>query len=156
MTTFLRILGSSTAPAVAGVLMQQYQYTVHIGGITQSFPSSEAYALIFLIAAILSIVSLSLAVVLFKTRTPKCQYHLPEVEGEMDTTITENIKKEIISWPGVTSNPYHFGGIEFRVNKRDMGKARCSPFPIEIRKDLIASGKALPHIIYPESIRSNP
>ena len=25
------------------------------------------------------------------------------------------------------------------------------PFPIEIRKDLIASGKALPHIIYPES-----
>jgi Family of unknown function (DUF5519) len=25
------------------------------------------------------------------------------------------------------------------------------PFPTEIRKDLIASGKALPHIIYPES-----
>jgi len=93
MTTFLRILGSSIAPAVAGMLMQQYQYTVNIGGITQSFPSSEAYALIFLIAAILSIVSLSLAVVLFKTRPPKCQNHLPEEEGEMDTTITENKKK---------------------------------------------------------------
>jgi hypothetical protein len=26
------------------------------------------------------------------------------------------------------------------------------PFPIEIRKQLIASGKALPHIIYPESM----
>ena len=26
------------------------------------------------------------------------------------------------------------------------------PFPIEIRKDLIVSGKALPHIIYPESM----
>jgi hypothetical protein len=26
------------------------------------------------------------------------------------------------------------------------------PFPIEIRKDLIASGKVLPHIIYPESM----
>jgi len=26
------------------------------------------------------------------------------------------------------------------------------PFPIEIRKDLIASGKALPHIIYPEIV----
>ena len=53
-------------------------------------------------------------------------------------------------------NPYHFGGVEFRVNKRDMGhihgeKLADLPFPIEIRKDLIASGKALPHIIYPES-----
>ena len=26
------------------------------------------------------------------------------------------------------------------------------PFPIEIRKEIIASGKALPHIIYPESM----
>jgi len=157
MTTFLRILRSSIAPAVAGMLMQQYQYTVNIGGITQSFPSSEAYPLIFLIAAILSIVSLSLAVVLFKTRPPKCQNHLPEEEGEMDTTITENIKKEIISWPGLTSSPYHFGGIEFRVNKRDMGhihgeKLADLPFPIEIRNDLISSGKLLPHIIYPESM----
>jgi MFS family permease len=156
-TTFLRILGSAIAPAVAGMVMQQYQYTANMGGTTQSFPSSEAYDLIFLIASILSIVSLSLAVVLFKTKPPKCQNHLPEEEGEMDTTITENIKKEIISWPGVTSNPYHFGGIEFRVNKRDMGhihgeKLADLPFPIEIRKDLIASGKALPHIIYPESM----
>ena len=156
-TTFLRILGSAIAPAVAGMVMQQYQYTANMGGTTQSFPSSEAYDLIFLIASILSIVSLSLAVVLFKTKPPKCQNHLPEEEGEMDTTITENIKKEIISWPGVTSNPYHFGGIEFRVKKRDMGhihgeKLADLPFPIEIRKDLIASGKALPHIIYPESM----
>ena len=57
----------------------------------------------------------------------------------------------------MTSNPYHFGGIEFRVNKRDMGhihgeKLADLPFPIEIRKELIASGKVLPHIIYPESM----
>ena len=52
---------------------------------------------------------------------------------------------------------YQFGGIEFRVNKRDMGhihgeKLADLPFPIEIRKAIIASGKALPHIIYPESM----
>ena len=29
------------------------------------------------------------------------------------------------------------------------------PFPIEIRKEIIASGKALPHIIYPESMWVN-
>jgi MFS family permease len=156
-TTFLRILGSAIAPAVAGMLMQQYQYTANIGGMTQSFPSSEAYNLIFLIASILSIVSVSLAVILIKTRPPKCQNHLPEEEGSMGTIITENIKKEILSWPDVTSNPYRFGGVEFRVNKRDMGhihgeKLADLPFPIEIRKGLIASGKAIPHIIYPESM----
>ena len=157
MTTFLRILGSSIAPAVAGMLMQQYQYTANIGGTAQSFPSSEAYNLIFLIASILSVVSVSLAVLLIKSKPAKCQNHLPEEEGSMGTIITENIKKEILSWPDVTSNPYRFGGVEFRVNKRDMGhihgeKLADLPFPIEIRKGLIASGKALPHIIYPESM----
>jgi hypothetical protein len=49
------------------------------------------------------------------------------------------------------------GGIEFRVNRRDVGhihghKFADLPFPIEIRKQLIASGKVLPHIIYPESM----
>jgi MFS family permease len=157
MTTFLRILGSSVAPAVAGMLMQQYQYTANIGGTTQSFPSSEAYDLIFLISSILSIVSVSLAVILIKTRPPKCQNHLPEEEGDVDTVITENIKHEILSWPGVTSNPYQFGGVEFRVNKRDMGhihgeKLADLPFPIKLRKEIITSGRALPHIIYPESM----
>jgi MFS family permease len=157
LTTFLRILGSSIAPAVAGMLLQQFQYTANIGGTTQSLPSSEAYNLIFLIATILSIISVSLAVVLIKTRPAKCQNHLPEEEGSMGTIITENIKKEILAWPGVICNPYRFGGIEFRVNKRDMGhihgeKLADLPFPIEIRKDLIASGKVLPHIIYPESM----
>jgi hypothetical protein len=75
----------------------------------------------------------------------------------MDTIITENIKKEILSWPGVTCNPDRFGGIEFRVNKRDMGhihgeKLADLPFPMEMRKGLISSGKVLPHIIYPESM----
>ena len=157
MTSFMRILGSSIAPALSGMFMQGYQYTVNIGGKPQSFPSSEAYTLIFLTAAILSIISISLAVVLIKTRPPKCQNHLPEEKGAMGTVITENIQQEILSWPGVTSNPYQFGGIEFRVNKRDMGhihgeKLADLPFPIEIRKAIIASGKALPHIIYPESM----
>jgi MFS family permease len=156
MTQFLRILGSSMAPALAGMFMQQYQYTTNISGVLQFFPSSESYDLIFLSSAILSIISISLAVVLFRTWPPKCQNHLPEEKGKMGTIITENIKKEILSWPGVTSNPYHYGGIEFRVDKRDLGhihghKLADLPFPIEIRKQLIASGKALPHIIYPES-----
>jgi hypothetical protein len=98
-----------------------------------------------------------LAVVLFRTTPPKCQNHLPEEKGDMGTAITEKIQHEILSWPGVTSTPYQFGGVEFRVNKRDMGhihgeKLADLPFPIELRKEIISSGKALPHIIYPESM----
>ena len=139
------------------MFMQEHQYTINIQGRIQSFPSSEAYILIFLTATILSIISIFLAVLLFRTRPPKCQNHFPEEQGSMNKAITENIKQEILSWPGVTSNPYRFGGIEFRVNKRDMGhvhgdKLADLPFPSTIRKGLIASGKALPHIIYPESM----
>jgi MFS family permease len=156
MTSFIRIVGSSIAPALAGMFLQGYQYTVNTGGKLQSYPSSEAYSLIFLTATILSIVSILLAVILYRTSPPKCQNHLPEEKGDMGTKITENIKEAILSWPGVTSNPYYYGGIEFRINKRDMGhihghKLADLPFPIEIRKRLIASGKVLPHIIYPES-----
>jgi MFS family permease len=157
MTTFLRIVGSSVAPALSGMFMQGYEYAVNIGGNLQFFPSSESYNLIFLTSAILSIISISLAVVLFRTTPPKCQNHLPEEKGDMGTVITENIKHEILSWPGVTSNPYQYGGVEFHVNKREMGhihgeKLADLPFPIKLRKEIIASGKALPHIIYPESM----
>lgn len=157
LTTLLRIIGSSIAPAIAAMYMQEHQYTINIQGRIQSFPSSEAYDLIFLTAAILSIISIALAVLLSRTRPPKCQNHLPEEQGSMNTAITENIKKNILLWPGVTSNTYQFGGIEFRVNNTDMGhihgdKLADLPFPNTKRKGLIASGKALPHIIYPESM----
>jgi hypothetical protein len=153
----MRLIGSSIAPALSGMFMQGYQYTVTIEGKLQYFPSSEAYDLIFLTALMLSIISVFVSIILLKSTPAKCQNHLPEEKGTMDTTITENIKKEILSWPGVTSNPYRFGGIEFHVNKRDMGhihgeKLADLPFPNEIRKKILASGKALPHIIYPESM----
>jgi MFS family permease len=59
MTSLLRIIGSSVGPAVAGVLMQVWQVTVpgHAG----SFPAQESYTLIFLMAAIMSIISVIMA-----------------------------------------------------------------------------------------------
>ncbi len=101
LTTLLRIIGSSIAPAVAAMYMQEHQYTINIQGRIQSFPSSEAYDFIFLTAAILSIISIALAVLLSRTRPPKCQNHLPEEQGSMNTAITENIKKIILLWPGL-------------------------------------------------------
>ena len=34
--------------------------------------------------------------------------------------IIESIEKEILSWPYVTAELHRFGGIEFRLNKREM------------------------------------
>jgi MFS family permease len=59
MTSLLRIIGSSVGPAVAGVLMQVWQ--INVQGHAGSFPSPESYTLIFLMAAIMSIISVIMA-----------------------------------------------------------------------------------------------
>jgi MFS family permease len=59
MTSLLRIIGSSVGPAVAGVLMQVWQ--INVQGHAGSFPSPESYTLIFLMAAIMSIISVMMA-----------------------------------------------------------------------------------------------
>lgn len=160
MASLLRIVGSSIGPALAAMFLQSYQYKViSITGnaqLQQSFPNAEAYNIIFLTAAILSTVSVALAVVLRLSAPPKCQNQLPEERGGMDTTITETIKDEILKWPGITTEPNRFGGIEFLVNRKEMGHLHGErladlPFPIEVRKELVALGRALPHHIYPES-----
>ena len=74
----------------------------------------------------------------------------------MNTQITQIIKEEILKWPGITTEPNRFGGIEFLVNKKEMGhlhgeKLADLPFQIEARNKLVVSGHALPHHIYPES-----
>ena len=61
MTVVLNILGSSIGPAIAAIYMQQNQ--VFVKGIAGTFPSSMAYALIFLTAALVSIVSIALVMI---------------------------------------------------------------------------------------------
>ncbi len=161
MASLLRIVGSSIGPALAAVYLQSHQYkVVNIIGNgqlqQQSFPNAEAYNLIFLTAAILSLVSISLALLLKLSAPPKCQNQIPQERGAMNTQITQIIKDEVLKWPGITAEPNRFGGIEFLVNKKEMGhlhgeKLADLPFPNETRKELVASGRALPHHIYPES-----
>ena len=70
--------------------------------------------------------------------------------------IFERIAKEILSWTDVTSEPHRFGGVEFRLNKREMGHihGECVadlPFPMKIRNELVSSGRASPHHVLPKS-----
>ena len=70
--------------------------------------------------------------------------------------ILEKIKKEILSWPDVTAEQHKFGGVEFRVNKREIGHIHGSrladlPFPMKTRNDLVSSGRVSPHHVMPQS-----
>jgi hypothetical protein len=66
ISSLMRIVGASIGPAVAGMYMQSNQsiYILTIEGITYFFPSMESYNLIFLTAAIVSMVSIALAILL--------------------------------------------------------------------------------------------
>jgi MFS family permease len=59
MTLLLNLVGMSVGPASAGALQQLYQGTVP--GVDGQFPTPDAYNLIFLVAALISLASVALA-----------------------------------------------------------------------------------------------
>ena len=74
----------------------------------------------------------------------------------MAESIQQQIVREVSGWPGVTSAPHRFGGVEFRLGRRELGHLHGSrladlPFPVRVREQLVAEGKAEPHYILPES-----
>ena len=71
-----------------------------------------------------------------------------------DAGIEGRIRRELLSWPGVTVAPHRYGGIEFRLGKRELGHLHGDyladlPFPIRLREGLVAQGRAMPHHILP-------
>ena len=74
----------------------------------------------------------------------------------MADTIHDAIVREVSAWPGVTTGRHRFGGTEFRYGRRELGHLHDDlladlPFPLLVRDDLVAAGRAEPHHIYPES-----
>ena len=72
------------------------------------------------------------------------------------STIIERIREEILNWPYVTAKAQEFGGIEFLLNKREMGhlhgeRVADLPFPMKTRNELVTSGRASPHHVLPNS-----
>jgi Luciferase len=60
------------------------------------------------------------------------------------------IADEVGGWPEVTSGPHRFGGVEFKLGRRQLGhlhgdSAADLPFPVGVRDELIASGRAREH-----------
>ena len=69
---------------------------------------------------------------------------------------SEVAKRELLGWPGVTVHDHRFGGLEFRVNGREMGhmhgdKLADLPLPKNVGKKLISQGRVSPHHFLPQS-----
>jgi len=73
----------------------------------------------------------------------------------VDSPATQ-IAREVASWDGVVVAPHRFGGVEFRLGRRELGHLHGSrladlPFPLAVRNQLVADGRAERHHILPES-----
>ena len=45
---------------------------------------------------------------------------------EVIDPIVEKIKREVTSWDGVCVSPHRYGGLEFRVGRRELGSDICT------------------------------
>ncbi|MCI0403433.1 MAG: DUF5519 family protein [Acidobacteria bacterium] len=65
------------------------------------------------------------------------------------------MRTEVASWEGVTTHEHRFGGMEFRVGRRELGHLHSTfadlPFPRRVRDELIDAGRARPHHVLPDS-----
>ncbi len=63
--------------------------------------------------------------------------------------IRESIEREVASWEGVSVHPHRFGGVEFRLGRRELGHLHETwadlPFTSRIRGMLVETGRAEPH-----------
>lgn len=71
-------------------------------------------------------------------------------------SVAEAIKREVTGWPGVEEKPHRFGGVEFRVGGHEIGHLHGDrladlPFPVRVRKELVAGGKARLHHVFPKT-----
>ena len=68
----------------------------------------------------------------------------------MEDELLSEVEREVLIWPGTTSEPGRFGSVAFRFGKREIGhvhRDRIADLPVtlEAREDLLTKGKARPH-----------
>lgn len=71
-------------------------------------------------------------------------------------TLTDAVRRELLVRSQVTESTHRFGGIEFRLGRRELGHLHGDrmadlPFPRRVRDQLIAEGRAEPHHALPDS-----
>jgi hypothetical protein len=71
-------------------------------------------------------------------------------------TLTEAVRRELLVRSEVTESTHRFGGIEFKLGRRELGHLHGDrmadlPFPRRVRDELIAAGRAEVHHALPDS-----
>lgn len=66
------------------------------------------------------------------------------------------IREVVTGWEQVTVASHRFGGVEFRLGRRELGHIHDDhlvdlPFPKLVRDQIISAGEAEPHHILPET-----
>lgn len=74
----------------------------------------------------------------------------------MSISFKQKLAETVLSWPGVTSRSHRFGGIEFSVKGKEIAHLHGDHhldilFPKSTRNELVATGRAKPHHIYPNT-----
>ena len=70
--------------------------------------------------------------------------------------VVDRIRGELLSWPGVTEAPHRFGGVEFRLGRRELGHLHGDAladlrFPRRIAEMLVETGRAERHHVLRDS-----
>ncbi|MEA2139843.1 MAG: hypothetical protein QOG56_2993 [Solirubrobacteraceae bacterium] len=71
-------------------------------------------------------------------------------------SLTEAVRRELLAHDDVVEATHRFGGIEFRLGRRELGHLHGErladlPFPRRVRDELVAAGRAVPHHVLPDS-----
>ncbi|OGX68731.1 MAG: hypothetical protein A2189_02170 [Paenibacillus sp. RIFOXYA1_FULL_44_5] len=74
----------------------------------------------------------------------------------MSLSVRQVFIDKVHSWSGVTQQPHRFGGIEFLFNGKEIGHLHGDHlvdllFPKSLRDQLVVTGRAQPHHMYPDS-----
>jgi Family of unknown function (DUF5519) len=80
---------------------------------------------------------------------------LPEITMPVSGA-SKRIEDGLRACSGITAQPHRFGGTEYRLGRREIGHVHADhlvdiPFPKKVRDVLVATGRAEPHHILPET-----
>ncbi|HTP13246.1 MAG TPA: luciferase family protein [Bacteroidota bacterium] len=69
---------------------------------------------------------------------------------------SREIQNRVQEWENITLHPHRFGGVEFRLGRREIGHLHGDslldiPFPLKVRDNLIAERRVEPHHVLPQS-----
>lgn len=70
--------------------------------------------------------------------------------------VTDRLAAIIRAWDGVSVSVHRYGGVEFRVDHREIGHVHTGgiadlPFPVRLRRALVAAGRAEAHHTLPHT-----